>query len=178
LLTDGLPAVALGVDSPDPSLMTRPPRPRTDRLLAGPRATRLAVRGLLIASSALGALAVARFTWDEPWDHARAVMFTVLVLAHLLYAFVVHGHDLRRPLWRLLSNGWLLFAVAAGISLQLLIVAWPAAHELFGTAPLTAREWVLVAIAGVIPAGIMLAPRPSTRRPAWRRTPSTGGEFR
>jgi Ca2+-transporting ATPase len=165
LLTDGLPAVALGLDSPDPSLMTRPPRRHKDRLLAGPRIRLLAVRGMLIASSALGALAVARFTWNEPWNHARAVMFTVLVFAHLLYAFVVRAHDLHRPLRWLSSNGWLLFAVGTGIFLQLLIVALPWGHELFGTAPLTAREWVLVVLAGVIPAAIMLAPRPSTRKP-------------
>jgi Ca2+-transporting ATPase len=165
LLTDGLPAVALGVDPPDPSLMTRPPRPRKDRLLAGRRSALLAARGGLIASFALGALVVARFAWDEPWDHARAVMFTVLVLAHLLYAFVVRAHDLRQPPRLLSSNKWLLFAVATGVFLQLLIVAWPAAHELFGTAPLSTREWALVFLAGVSPAGIMLAPRPSRRSP-------------
>jgi hypothetical protein len=63
------------------------------------------------------------------------------------------------------SNKWLLFAVATGVFLQLLIVAWPAAHELFGTAPLSTREWALVLLAGVSPAGIMLAPRPSRRKP-------------
>ena len=165
LLTDGLPAIALGVDPPDPSLMTLAPRRRGDRLLAGPRSALLAARGVLIASSALGALVVTRFGWDEPWNQARAVMFTVLVFAHLLYAFVVRAHDLHRPLQWLSSNGWLLFAVATGISLQVLIVVWPAAHELFGTAPLTAREWMLVVLAAVIPVGIMLAPRPRTPSP-------------
>jgi P-type Ca2+ transporter type 2C len=165
LLTDGLPAVALGIDPPDPSLMTRPPRPRGDRLLAGRHSALLAARGVLIASSALGALVVTRFGWNEPWNHARAVMFTVLVFAHLLYAFVVRAHDLHRPLQWLSSNGWLVFAVATGISLQVLIVVWPAAHELFGTASLTAREWMLVVLAAVIPVGIMLAPRPRTPSP-------------
>lgn len=163
LLTDGLPAIALGVDPPDASLMTRPPRSRADRLLAGRRAAILLARGSLIAASALGALAAVRFVWDEPWTHARAVMFTVLVVAHLLYAFAVRAHDLRRPRW-LWSNPWLLFAVAAGICLQLAIVAWPAAHELFGTAPLAAHEWALVALAGVVPTAIMLAPRRSRSR--------------
>jgi len=165
LLTDGLPAVALGLDPPDPSLMTRPPRPGTDRLLGGRRSALLAARGALIASFALGALVVARFAWGEPWHHARAVMFTVLVFAHLLYAFVVRRNDLRRPLQWVSSNGWLLFAVAAGISLQVLIVAWPAAHGLFGTAPLSAREWLLVVLAGVLPGGIMLALRTGAPSP-------------
>jgi Ca2+-transporting ATPase len=145
--------------------MTLAPRRRGDRLLAGPRAALLAARGVLIASSALGALVVTRFGWNEPWNHARAVMFTVLVFAHLLYAFVVRAHDLHRPLQWLSSNGWLVFAVATGISLQVLIVVWPAAHELFGTASLTAREWMLVVLAAVIPVGIMLAPRPRTPSP-------------
>jgi Ca2+-transporting ATPase len=165
LLTDGLPAVALGLDPPDPSLMRRPPRPGTDRLLGGRRSALLAARGALIASFALGALVVARFAWGEPWHHARAVMFTVLVFAHLLYAFVVRTNDFRRPLLWVSSNGWLLFAVAAGISLQVLIVAWPAAHGLFGTAPLSAREWLLVVLAGVLPAGIMLALRTGAPSP-------------
>jgi hypothetical protein len=50
-------------------------------------------------------------------------------------------------------------------SKQLLIVAWPAAHELFWTAPLTTREWVLVFLAGVSPAGIMLATCHPVERP-------------
>ena len=160
LLTDGLPAIALGVDPPDASLMTRPPRSRADRLLGGKRAALLAKRGSLIAGAALGALAAVRFLWNEPWTHARAVMFTVLVVAHLLYAFAVRAHDLRRPRW-LWSNPWLLFAVAAGICLQLVIVAWPPAHELFGTAPLAAHEWALVVVAGIVPMAIMLVPRGS-----------------
>jgi hypothetical protein len=58
-----------------------------------------------------------------------------------------------------------LFAVAAGISLQILVVGWPAAHGLFGTAPLSAREWLLVVLAGVLPAGIMLALRTGAPSP-------------
>jgi Ca2+-transporting ATPase len=123
----------------------------------------------LIALFAIGALVVARFAWDEPWDHARAVMFTVLVLAHLLYAFVVRPHDLRHPLRWLSSNWWLVFAVAMGIFLQLLIVVLPGAHELFGTAFLTTRECVLVVLAGIVPVGIMLAPWPSSCRPSTRK---------
>ncbi len=172
LLTDGLPAVALGLDPAEPRLMERPPRPRDDRLLAGRRIGLLSGRGLLIAAASLGSLVVARFAWHEPWDHARAVMFTVLVAAHLLYAFAV-----RRPsgpgagrgaLARLASNPWLLVAIGLGLLLQLTVVTLPVAHSLFGTAPLTAREWALVAAGGALPVLLMAAPRPTLRR----RSPS------
>ncbi|MGH2674956.1 MAG: cation-translocating P-type ATPase, partial [Actinomycetota bacterium] len=52
LLTDGLPALALGVDPVDPGLMRRPPRPRSERLLTASRLALLSVRGLLMGASA------------------------------------------------------------------------------------------------------------------------------
>jgi P-type Ca2+ transporter type 2C len=159
LLTDGLPALALGVDPPSPDLMSRPPRPRRDRILAGPRLIRLFGRGLLIASAALLALVVARYGWHEPWSHARALMFTVLVTAHLLYAFAVRGSGGR--FW---ANPWLIGAVAAGLALQFGVVIWPAAHDLFGTAHLTLKEWGVVAMAGLLPTVAMMWSRPRNFR--------------
>lgn len=165
LLTDGLPAIALGVDPPDPHLMQREPRRRDDRLLALRRIRLLSGRGFLIATSAIGSLAVARFVWDEPWDHARAVMFSVLMTAHLLYAFAVRGPDGRGPILRgITANPWLMVAVCLGIGLQLLVVLLPQAHGLFGTAPLSLREWMLVAGAGVAPVAGMAAIRAGARR--------------
>ncbi len=150
LLTDGLPALALGVDPVDDRLMERPPRPRGERLVSWRRLRLLLARAAPIAASAVASLAVARFVWDEPWPHARATMFTVLVVAHLLYAFAA-----RRRGVALLGNRALLLAVGGGIALQLLVVALPAAHGLFGTATLTLREWALVAAGGVLPLPIL-----------------------
>jgi len=149
LLTDGLPALALGIDPVDPGLMRRPPRPPGERLLRGARLSVLSIRGLLMGASAIASLAVARFAWGESWPHARAVMFTVLVGAHLLYAFVA-----RLPTRR--SNPWLLGAVAGGLALQAATVALPVARPVFHTAFLSAREWLLVAAGATIPIVLML----------------------
>jgi Ca2+-transporting ATPase len=157
LLTDGLPALALGVDPADPALMLRPPRPARAGLLSGQRAAMLFGRGLIIAGSAVGSLAVARYAWAEPWAHARAVMFTVLVVAHLLYAFAV-----RRP--RAPAGKWLPASVGLGIALQLGIVVWSPAHALFATAALSLREWVLVLIGGTLPVGAIFALQAPRRR--------------
>jgi hypothetical protein len=56
------------------------------------------------------------------------MLFTVLVGAHVLYAYAV-----RLPTRGLFSNRWLVGAVGIGIALQVAIVVWPAAHELLGT---------------------------------------------
>lgn len=150
LLTDGLPAIALGVDPVDPTLMSRQPRSRGGHLLSPRRLAFLFRRGLIIAGASVGSLAVARFVWHEPWGHARALMFTVLVTAHLLYAFAA-----RQPSRGILANRWLLAAVAGGIALQIAVVAWPAAHQVFGTAHLSLREWLLVVGAGILPVSLM-----------------------
>jgi Ca2+-transporting ATPase len=159
-VTDGLPAVALGVDPPEPALMRHPPRPAGMRLLDRRRMRRLLVRGLVLAAASLASLGIARYLWGEPWSHARGLMFTVLATSQLLYAFALrrpHGTGVRQETAfvaarRMLANPWLLVGVGAGIALQVLIVAWEPARELFGAAWLTAREWGLVAAAAAAPA--------------------------
>jgi len=150
LLTDGAPALALGVDPVHPALMERPPRRAEDRLLSGGRAVVLAARGLLMAAVALGSLAITRISWGEPWAHARAVMFTVLVVSHLLYALAARL-PVRASRHASAPNRWLWIAIAAGLGLQLLVIGWTPAHALLGTAPLSPREWGLVAVGGVLP---------------------------
>lgn len=153
LLTDGMPALALGVDPTDPTVMTKPPRLRSKQMLTRTHLFDLFVRGLLIATFSVGSLAYAHFVWNEPWPHARATMFTVLVVAHLLWAFAA-----RRPrdFRGLFANPWLILAVLGGIAAQIVILTVPAARSLFGTAPLTLHEWVLVATCATLPAVIAL----------------------
>jgi Ca2+-transporting ATPase len=149
LLTDGLPALALGVDPVDPSLMRRMPRPSGEGLLTRARVALLMGRASLIAGASVGSLAVSRFVLNEPWDHARAVMFTVLVIAHLLYAFVVRGRAVA-------ANRWLVLAVATGLALQAAVIIWPSARPIFGTASLAPEEILLAACAGTAPVALML----------------------
>ena len=148
LLTDGLPALALGSDAVDPGVMRRPPRRRDQGLLTRSRLALLATRAAIMGTSAVAALAVARFWFEQPWDHARSVMFTVLVAVHLLYVFVA-----RWPTRRL--NPWLLAAVAAGLLLQVTVIASPVAQEVFDTVRLDARDWGLVVVGSLLPLGLM-----------------------
>jgi Ca2+-transporting ATPase len=147
LLTDGFPALALGVDPIDPTLMDRAPRSRHVRLLSGRRLSKLMARAVLIGGASVASLAIARYVWHEPWPHARASMFSVLMTAHLLYAFAVRAQSRSAA-----RNGWLVIAVLGGIALQAVIVAAPVFQGIFGTAPLSVREWMLVAALGCLPA--------------------------
>ena len=160
LVTDGLPALALGVDPIDPAVMDRPPRPRSQRLLTRDRIVRLLGRAVVIAAASVISLVIVRYGWNEAWSRARAVMFTVLAISQLFYAFAVHIPDRigsTRPVADLFANRWLLVGVGAGLTLQLAIVLLVPAHEVFGTTRLSAGEWGLVAVASLAPAMIIAA---------------------
>ncbi|HEX9713555.1 MAG TPA: cation-translocating P-type ATPase [Actinomycetota bacterium] len=175
LLTDGLPALALGVDAFDPSSMRRPPRLRQARLLTARRIGFLFSRAVPISAVSIGALAIERYAWGASWTHARTVMFTVLVVAHLLLAF-----QARWPHWRdhrpreardgpLIAGGlrasrWLLGAVGMGVVLQAVILGWEPARALFDLTMLGMRDALLVLVASIAPAASMIGVRALSRR--------------
>jgi hypothetical protein len=90
-------------------------------------------------------------------------MFSVLVGAHLLYAFVARRPDpataptaSASPTRRAAVNRWLIGAVAAGIALQAVLLLWPAVGLVFDTVGLDPRAWGLVGLMAVAPAALML----------------------
>jgi Ca2+-transporting ATPase len=163
LLTDGLPALALGFDHPHPDVLNRP---RTgSQLLSGRRLWLLAGRGVLIAAGAVAALVAVRGMGGS-WDQGRTAMFTALVIAHLLYVFVV-----RLPAGGG-TNHRLLAAVGIGLVLQMAAVLGPLAG-VFGTAPLSPAMWAATALAGVTPVAILAVLAAAGRRDG--RTPPQVG---
>jgi P-type Ca2+ transporter type 2C len=155
LLTDGMPALALGVDRHDPSLMRQPPRSKDTHLLDRRRIVQLAGRGAAMATACLATLPLTLLAWGHEPERARTVLLTTLVTVHLLYAFVA-----RLPAtWTAPAglrargmSGWLVAALVVGLGLQALVVTWPPAREVFGTVPLSLGDWGLTvgaAVAGV-----------------------------
>jgi P-type Ca2+ transporter type 2C len=149
LLTDGLPALALGNDRHDPGLMGHPPRPRTSHLLDRHRLVHLAVRGGLMAAACLATAGIDVLHRGHEPDHTRTVLLTTLVVTHLLYAFIARqpaAASLRDPLapagW--FGTPWLVAAVSSGLGLQLLIIQWSPAQAVFRTTSLAAADWLLI----------------------------------
>ena len=148
LLTDALPALALGLDPPDPDVMRRPPRdPRraaiTPRMwgdIAGIGAL-MAVGTLLVVDWALpGGLLEGGGTPAR----AQTLAFTTLVLFQLWNVFAARS-DVRSALLGLGTNLWLIGAVAISVLLQALVVYWPPFQRAFRTVPLSTGEWLLCA---------------------------------
>jgi len=133
LLTDGLPAVALGVDPPDRGVMRRSPRPPQEGLLE-PIRGRLAVGG-----AATGAAAFASFAIGDASSHAlgQTMAFATLVFAQLAYVFAVRGSGW---FFRAGRNVALYAAVLISAAIAAAILAVPSLAERFGVVPMSAGQ--------------------------------------
>jgi len=151
LVTDGLPAIALGMEPPSPGLMERPPRPPGEGVLGGGLGWQLLGR-----ATAIGLSALAAFLWMLTAGHdltvARTTAFTALVTAQLVYVFSARSErldPLERPLG---SNRWLVAAVALSGLAQLGALSLPFLQGALETVPLPPDGWLVVAVAAGWPA--------------------------
>ncbi|WP_324717665.1 cation-translocating P-type ATPase [Carboxydochorda subterranea] len=144
LVTDGLPALALGLLPPTPQLMRRPPRPRTESLFAGGAAEEIAEEGLLIGATTLVVFAVAMASGGG-LAVARTAAFMTLVLSQFLYALRLGAGTGR--------GGWpapvLVGAVGVSLAMQLAVVSIGRVQPLFQTVALDVTTWVLAVGASV-----------------------------
>jgi Ca2+-transporting ATPase len=153
LVTNGLPALALGVDPARDDLMHQPPRREQQRLLGGLDYLGVAFVGAVIGGAAITLYALAEAT-GASLEHARTLAFTVLAIAPLFHAFScrspVRSLLSSRPLW----SPALLAAVGASAAIHLLALWVPALRPVFHSVPPTMREWLLVLAlsAAVVPA--------------------------
>ncbi|MFQ5838914.1 MAG: cation-translocating P-type ATPase [Thermoplasmata archaeon] len=154
LVTDGLPALALGVDPVAKDIMGRPPRsPKESPLNREVAGVVLAV-GLVMAIAALFA-----FQWQvfgrgdgsaDVVERGRTTVFTLIVVFELFFVFSIRS--LREPIHRTgpLSNPWLVVAVLASLVLQLLVIYVPILQIPFKTTPLALDDWLLIIFLSIL----------------------------
>jgi P-type Ca2+ transporter type 2C len=148
LITDGAPALALGLDPADPEVMNRPPRPKGSGVVTHRMWFGIAFVGLIMA---VGTLLVLDFglpsgliegSGDLPY--ARTMAFTTLVLFQLFNAPNARS-DERSAFHRLFRNPWLRGALVLSLTLQVLVVYAPFLQPAFGTVGLGLGDWLVCA---------------------------------
>jgi Ca2+-transporting ATPase len=147
LVTDGLPAMALGVDPPAPDVMDRPPRPPRESIFARGLGTKIAIRGILIGVATLLVFQWGLTAGGMGLREARTLALATLILSQLFHVFDARAEDgnfLAIGLW---SNPWAVLAVASSIVMLLAVVYVPGLRELFKTDPLTVTDWIVVVLA-------------------------------
>lgn len=144
LLTDGLPALALGVDPPSPELMKKPPRPRGESIYHG-MARFVTISTIVETFSWLAPFYLALKAGD-PLARARTLAFTEAVLFELLLSFNCRSEDkfVYSSFKELIANRKLLWAVIGSLALQLAALYLPPLRYLLGTQPLSLNDWLLL----------------------------------
>ncbi len=153
LVTDGLPALALGVDPGSPRVMERKPRGAGESILTPRRRIEVVVQGLLITLGALLMYIGVESGWipNEGAEHAQTMLFTTIVLTQLLHAF--NFRSTTRTVFRFesLRNRWLVLAFVGSMALQSLVIYVPALQRIFNTKPLGLHDWVAILVASLVP---------------------------
>ncbi len=152
LVTDGLPALALGVDPIAKDIMDRPPRSPKESPLNREMAAVVLGVGALMAVVGLWA-----FQWqvgdqvsEALIQRGRTTVFTFIVVFELLFVFSIRS--LRDPIHRSgpFANRWLILAVIASFILQLLVIYLPSLQTAFRTTALTMADWTLIALLSLL----------------------------
>ena len=172
LVTDGAPALALGVDPAEAGLMERPPRPHGERVIT-PRMWRgIAFVGLLTATATLLVLdaslpgGLLHGTGDV--TYAQSMAFTTLVLAQLFNVLNARS-DEQSAFARPFRNRWMWGAIGLALALQLLVLYASPLQRAFGTMPLGAGDWLLCAAAASAVLWVREASKLVTRATEHRR---------
>ncbi|OYS18398.1 ATPase [Lactobacillus taiwanensis] len=147
LVTDSLPALAIGMEPGNPDILKRKPRDPKANLLDKPLVTQISTQGFLISLSVIAAFLIG--LKDSP-AIACTMAFSTLTFARLLHGFNCRSqHSIFKIGFK--NNWYSLAAFALGTILLALILFVPALHSLFAVQPLSAQEVWLIVVLAIIP---------------------------
>ena len=146
LLSDALPALALGVDMPSRNLMTDPPGTGRN-ILSKRNIGTLVSQGAILTLAGLGTLVVGHYLMDLDFVDVRTMVFSTLVVAQLLHAINVRSDTEKRLT---MPQPALIGAIAFSLALQVVIVYADFGHTVFHTAPLTVAEILVVLVTSIL----------------------------
>ncbi|MGC2778444.1 MAG: HAD-IC family P-type ATPase, partial [Bradyrhizobium sp.] len=161
LVTDGPPALALGVDPKDPDVMQRKPRRHGSGVITSEDWLRIAGVGAVMMVGTLAVLDAyypgglftlfATGTGPNMADeaHARTMAFTTLMIFQLYNVFIC------RSSWRSAFSGffenlWVISAVALSLVAHVLVIYVPVLQAAFHTVPLSGRDWLVACAVGAV----------------------------
>ena len=142
LVTDGLPALAIGIDPPERNIMKRKPRSLKEGLIS-----KKLVIDMILSSIIITIITLLIFSHYLKIDAFKAttIAFTSLVIFELVRLVTI------RSFYKLsiLANKWLIIAIISSILLQLLVIYGPI-NKYFDTVPLALNDWYLILFCSLI----------------------------
>lgn len=150
LVTDGLPAMALGLDQPEENVMKRPPRHPKEGVFARGLGWKVISRGFLIGLTTLLAFIIVYNRNPEELAYAQTIAFTTLVMAQLIHVFDCRSEKsvfARNPF----GNKYLVWAVISSLVMVLAVIYSPALQPIFHTVAIMPADWLLILGLSAVP---------------------------
>ncbi len=146
LVTDGLPALALGVEPAEDDVMDRPPRSASETIFGGGVVQYIGWFGALMAALSL---LVGWYAWQAEDPAWQTMLFTTLIFSQLALALEVRTE--RRSLFStsLFSNRAMLVSVFIGVAAHFALIYLPVAQRIFGTVALNPTDLLISVSAAV-----------------------------
>jgi P-type Ca2+ transporter type 2C len=157
LVTDGLPALALTMEPPDPGSMSQPPRPAREPVITWTEGLTILFHGLVIAATAALAFGFAYRSDPQNLENARTTAFCVVTFSQLAFALVCRSRRRTWPQLGFLSNPSLFLAIVASTALQLGVVLAPPLRPWLGVIAAPQLDWGLVLLLSIAPATLVEA---------------------
>lgn len=139
LVTDSLPALALGVDTPSKDIMKRKPRSKDETILKG-TGSFIILAGILSTVIVLGLF---YFNLDGGITKARTIALTSLIFFELFLVFSCRSE--KQSLFKLKVNKWLIYAVLVSVLIHLTIIYTPL-NSAFKLVPLSLIDWIWIVL--------------------------------
>ena len=148
LVTDALPALALGVEPVEENIMKKKPRDAKASLFDKEFSIRLAWQGIMVGLVTLTAYMLGEFVLTTDGQSADAVAntmaFATLTISQLFHAFDVRSHDYSILHIGIFSNKAMIKAFVVGMIMQIAVLTVPPLMGIFKVVPMTAMEWLCV----------------------------------
>lgn len=153
LVTDSLPAISLGMERADKTLMERSPIKAKEGLFSGNMGLRIAFEGLLIGALSLTAYTIGINRYGST-AMGSTLAFTVLSLSQLFHSFNMRSD---KPLYKtgLFGNPWLVGSFAVCAFMQVATVLLPPLRSVFGTVMPDGMGWLIAVLLSVCPLVIL-----------------------
>ncbi len=155
LVTDGLPALALSLEPPEPGIMQRRPRPLPEPILSWQTGGWILLQGVLVGLVALAAFGLSYLQNPHDPDAARAMTFCVVVYAELFRALAARSQRLTFFQLGLRTNPYLLLAIIVSGLLQVSIVLLPLTQPVFNVQNHRTWQWLVVVILSLVPVTLL-----------------------
>ena len=144
LVTDGAPALALGMEKGEPDIMKRPPRPPSEPVVNKDIRMTMFTQAVVMAFAVLASFYIGLQMYPGDIDRAQTMAFVTISVSQLFMAMTSRSDHYSVFSIGVFSNKWMIWAFAGSFLIVLITLYVPFLNPIFDTKPLSVTEWIIL----------------------------------